>query len=176
MNNRTQCTNQDINCNKLGNLGESVIELGLSQVYKRIKITPKEINAQLKNADITCQGFPKMGIPDVSVEVKTEFKHTGNFFWETWSDKTTGRQGWGYTSEADDLYYLFWDTAIGYRIAGLKYKTFYFPYLKKNYPEIKQTKNEQGNESWGCLIPVDDKWLKPLRFDFNEAKKQLEKI
>lgn len=157
-------------CNLLGKMGQAVVVMGLSQVYRNVTETPDDIETQLLLADIICKGFEKMGIKDESIEVKTEYDHTGNLFWETWSNKRRGRLGWGKTSKADVLYYLFWRDAIGYRIPDLQTTIFNFEYYRKDYREVKQQKNDQTNDTWGCLVPVETDWLKATRFEFPIAR------
>lgn len=161
-------------CDELGRKGEFLIAAALRKVFCTVDDVPKEINQQLKDADIICRGLEQMAIPNIRVEVKTELRHTGNLFWETYSNKSTGRLGWGLTSKADVLYFLFWADAIGYRIDDLQSKIWAFDYSKKNYPEVQQKKYAQTNDTWGRLVPVDASWLKAQRFSFEAAKRHIE--
>jgi hypothetical protein len=91
-------------------------------------------------------------------------------FWETWSNKTFRRKGWGLTSKADALYYLFWDKAIGYRIENLPTVIFNFGYYRKDFKEVPQDKYNQHNDTFGCLVPVTTDWLHAKEFSFEAAK------
>jgi len=158
-------------------LGEMLVFDGLDKVYKNVRRTAKNMAAQLKYADIFCTGFPQILIPDLRYEVKTEFQHTGNLFWETYSNKGAGRKGWGFTSPADVLYYLFWNDGKGYRIDGLQRKIWVFDnHWKHKYPEVKQKKYDQENDTWGCLIPVNANWLESVEFDFSSMKSRVESV
>lgn len=155
--------------NELGKIGEGFIMEALRKVYSDVRETPKNINVQMEWADIVCVGNPAIGIPHKKIEVKTERKHTGNLFWETWSDKPKGRKGWGVTSTADELFYLFLDDRIGYRVESLQSSLWLFDYCRKEYKEVQQTKAQQANETWGCLVPVDADWLRAIPFTLPET-------
>lgn len=157
----------------LGNLGESVVKLALDRIYKNPRMVPKDINTQLEWGDIAINGCRELGIPRKKIEVKTELKHTGNLFFETMSNAKIGRKGWALTSQADELYYLFWQDAIGYRIPDFQRTMWIFDYDKKDFQEREQNKHEQNNQTIGRLVPVE--WLLSTgvgaaTFDFSELK------
>jgi hypothetical protein len=159
---------------KLGDMGEAVVHGVLKRVYADVRETPKEIDAQLKWADFVCVGEPDFGIPHTKVEVKTELEHTGNLFFETWSNKSTGRLGWAYTSTADEFFYLFWEAGIGYRIPEFQRVMWLFDYHRRDFREVEQGKHIQENDTWGCLVPIA--WLKSnfsgvVEFNFEAEKK-----
>lgn len=109
----------------------------------------------------------------VSIELKTEGRHTGNLFLETWSNRNLGdavshaergsNPGWLFKSRADVLLYYFLDRDIlcvagmlalqrwAFRLAG---KNDPWPALK--YPEMKQGKYEQTNDTHGVVVPIND--------------------
>ena len=162
-------------CDQLGDLGATVVRLALERVYRVVKETPKEINAQLKNADLMTFGLKALCIPDLRYEVKTERLHTGNLFFETWSNRKQGRRGWAVTTTCDVLYYLFWEDAKGYRIDDMQRKKWVLDYSKRDFPEVLQKRTEQTNDTWGLLVPVDCQWLGAQEFTFKPTKKYVER-
>lgn len=158
---------------KLGDKGEAVVEFGLKRVYCQPKPVPKNINHQLKFGDVVCPGFRSLGIPHLKIEVKTEFDFTGNFFFETHSNVHTNRAGWAITSPADELYYLFWDEAKGYRIPNFQHVKWHFDYYKDRFKEVDQKRHEQENLTRGRLVPIE--WvIEAIEFDFTEIKQVIE--
>jgi hypothetical protein len=162
----------------LGNLGEQVILEGLGKVYANPRETPKDIETQMEWADIVIGGNRNIGLPPRKIEVKTEAKYTGNFFFETMSNVALNRAGWAVTTPADTLYYLFWDTAQGYRIEALQSLIWLFDYHKDEFREVTQRKHQQRNETKGHLVPiqwVQGCYVEMTAFDFSESKSRLEK-
>ena len=163
---------------KLGDKGEAVIKYGLKRVYADPRTVPKDINTQLKYGDFVCPGFGEIGIQHLKIEVKTEQKYTGNLFFETMSNVDTGRDGWIATSTADELYYLFWDVARGYRIPLFQDVKWQFDYCKNRFKEVDQKKHQQENLTRGRLVPIE--WLMSLyvgavEFDFQKIKENVDK-
>jgi hypothetical protein len=162
-------------CMELGGQGESLVRYGLQKVYNDVKKVPSTINEQLVWGDLVVPGYAAMGIKNMKVEVKTERKHTGNLFWEWWSNKSTKREGWGQTSPADELYYLFWDDGAGYRIPDLQTVIWHVDYHKNDFQLVKQCKQTQDNDTWGYLIPIE--WFSQannlIKFDFNNLRNEI---
>ena len=92
-----------------------------------------------------------------TIEIKTENKHTGNFFFETWSNRKWHTLGWIFTIQADWLFYYFQDKYILYfmQVKSLKDCLFIDGLLWK-YPEVEQGKYNQRNDTWGRIVPVDE--------------------
>jgi hypothetical protein len=100
------------------------------------------------------------------LELKYETRHTGNLFIETWSNRSLLRMGWFLTLRTDYLFYGFSDPdRIVYvvRFKPLREwlwsidKSEKWPkYVIDKYRFVMQTKNEQGNDTWGYLVPVED--------------------
>ena len=165
-----------MNTFELGRTGEEFVRFGLDKVFKDTRKVPDQINEQLLWGDLVVKGSVAMGLSNIKVEVKTESKHTGNLFWEWWSNKSTQRKGWGQTSPADELYYLFWDDGVGYRLPNLQHSKWIVDYYceMSNFPFVQQKKNIQKNDSWGYLIPVE--WFiesnDAVRFEFDSLKEE----
>lgn len=97
-----------------------------------------------------------------TVEVKTERRHTGNLFIETWSNRTVEtemrRDGWVFTLHADWLVYVFLDCEIAYLMPLLKLKEWCLiegnAYL---YPEKTvhlSLDGKQRNTTIGHPVPI----------------------
>lgn len=98
-----------------------------------------------------------------SIELKCEEeqKHD-NFFLETWSNRSRYTPGWMFTLNCDFLFYYFRNTRTLYSIR--------FPLLREwafvrsgtvsrtgrlwEYPEKRQTKYSQLNDTWGRCVPI----------------------
>lgn len=129
-------------------------------------------------ANLPAAGRPLSGPTDelgrlVSIELKTERRHTGNLFLETWSNRNLSdaashaergsNPGWLFKSRADVLLYYFLDKDVlcvagmlalqrwAFRLAG---KNDPWPALK--YPEMKQGAYQQANDTHGVVIPISD--------------------
>jgi hypothetical protein len=87
------------------------------------------------------------------VEVKTEEKHTGNLFLETWSNKACNNPGWMVKSNADILIYHFLDNGMTY-LFDFKMLKKWFVEKGSAFPEYPQRKNSQENDTWGKIIPL----------------------
>ena len=155
----------------LGSLGESVVREGLKSAFKTVKDVPKNMDLQLEWADCVIVGCKSLGLPHIKCEVKTEKVHTGNLFWEWFSNKELGREGWGQTTNADEIYYLFWDDAIGYRLPNVQQTKWRIDYDKSSFRFIEQKKAIQNNDTWGYLVPIS--WFAKqdiIQFDFSDLK------
>jgi len=90
---------------------------------------------------------------DRFVEVKTEEKHTGNLFLETWSNKSCNNPGWMVKSDADILIYHFLDNGMTY-LFDFKLLKKWFVEKGSVFPEYPQRKNSQENDTWEKIIPL----------------------
>lgn len=101
-----------------------------------------------------------------SVEIKTEEKHTGNLFLESWSNRNLdtsdaysmfgSNPGWLFKLRADLLMYYFLDTDKLYVMDFLRLKRWAFGEWRiARFPERQQGRREQLNDSWGWCVPVD---------------------
>ena len=138
----------------LGQWGEDIVRFGLGLYHCKVLDVPNDINAQLEHGDMVVQGLSVLGLPGLKIEVKTERKWTGHLFWEWWSNKKDGRPGWGQTSPADELFYLFADTNQGYRLKDVSRLKWLIDYSKDRFKLVPQNKYKQNNDSWGYLVPV----------------------
>lgn len=96
-----------------------------------------------------------------TVECKAEEKHTGNLFIETWSNRKILRPGWLQTQKADVLAYFFLDVSVLYvmRMSALQDWAFgdepgtgnLWHYSNR---EVRQSKYDQHNDTWGRLVSV----------------------
>lgn len=110
----------------------------------------------------------------VSVEIKTERKHTGNLFLETWSNRNLDsrdnyyrcepKPGWFVTLRASQLLYYFLDTDTLYCIDMFALKRWAFGWLPADGVErqaniyrfpLRKAKCDQLNQTYGYLVPVE---------------------
>ncbi len=96
-----------------------------------------------------------------SIEIKAEEKFTGNLFIERWSNRSRFTPGWLETLNCDLLLYHFLgnDSLYGYNFYKLR-QWFYWGENGRhpaahNYPQVKQRKYSQLNDTWGYLVPID---------------------
>lgn len=140
---------------EVGDWAEDYVLDLLEQQFKTVKRVPKDITRQLEYGDIFVAGKSGLGISPLKVEVKAEERHTGNLFWEWVSNEGSNRDGWGKTTPADEIFYLFRDELIGYRITDVQNIKWLVDYYKTNFTKVFQNKYEQRNRTWGYLVPVD---------------------
>jgi hypothetical protein len=140
--------------NAVGLQGEAIVHSLLKTYHCDVRETPKDIEVQLKYADFVVPGIKQLGIGTEIIEVKTELLHTGNLYFETFSNANTGRKGWAYTSPADTFYYLFMDDLVGYRIPDFQNVMWHFDYCKAQFPDAPQSKYAQHNKTIGKLVPI----------------------
>lgn len=91
-----------------------------------------------------------------SIEIKTEEENKyGNFFLETWSNLSRHKMGWMFTLIADFLWYYFQNEKTLYSMQLPKLKDWAFTKRRiYQFPEKKQGKNEQLNDTWGRCVPI----------------------
>ena len=90
-----------------------------------------------------------------SAEIKAEEsnKH-GNFFLETWSNRARFTLGWMFNLNTDLLLYYFLDEDELYAIPFLKLRKWAFHQCRiYDFPERKQAKYDQLNDTWGRCVP-----------------------
>ena len=98
----------------------------------------------------------------IAIELKTEESNKyGNLFIETWSNKSRFTLGWIYTLSTDVIMYHFLLEDELYLISFERLRNWLFsndnnhPNIDK-YPELKQAKYDQLNDTWGRCIPIKD--------------------
>lgn len=135
---------------QIGNIGER-------RIIEWLKSWPQVIDAkrivsldeQFKGRDIL------VTLNDNSrftVEVKTEANDKyGNLFLETWSNRTTQRQGWLYTCQADFFVYQFANQPWGYWFQTKNLQSWA---TSCNVPEKMQQKRQQHNDTWGMCANI----------------------
>lgn len=100
-----------------------------------------------------------------SVEIKTEEKHTGNLFLESWSNRNLenadeqgllgSSPGWMLKLRADLLLYYFLDTDTLYALDFFKLRQWAFKDWRITlFSERPQGKRVQENDAWGWCVPV----------------------
>ena len=111
----------------------------------------------------------------ISIELKTEEKHTGNLFLEAWSNKCLENYqywrsnglnpGWMLKANADYIFYYFLNTDDLYIIRTIALQRWAFGYTgdKKEhqaniyrYKEKPQNKYSQLNKTTGWIVPIAD--------------------
>ncbi len=92
---------------------------------------------------------------DLKVEVDARY---GNFFLETWSNRSRFTLGWMYTASYDWLAYYFLQERKLYLLDFLKLRRWAFNYNGDGgfyeYPEREQRKYHQLNDTWGRCVPI----------------------
>jgi len=91
-----------------------------------------------------------------SIEVKAEeADEHGNFFLETWSNRERFTPGWMFTLNANLLLYHFLREDKLYKIPFLRLKKWAFHERRIfGWPERKQSKYSQLNDTWGRCVPI----------------------
>src|SRR5882672_6997215 len=97
----------------------------------------------------------------ISLECKAEEENThGNFFLETWSNRSRFTTGWMFTLNADWLLYHFLKEDELYVLPFLKLKCWAFGleggdgHIYK-FPEKPHRKRAQANDTWGRCVPIE---------------------
>lgn len=91
-----------------------------------------------------------------TIEVKAEEDcRFGNFFLETWSNRSRLTPGWMVTLRADLLLYHFLAEDLLYRIPLGKLQDWAFRRNRiYDFPERVQAKRDQRNDTWGRCVPI----------------------
>jgi hypothetical protein len=91
-----------------------------------------------------------------AVEIKSEQNaRYGNLFLELWSNKSRYTPGWMLTLQADVLFYYFVDERRLYILSMNKLKKWAFDNWRiTRFPERKQNKYVQMNDTWGACVPI----------------------
>ena len=98
----------------------------------------------------------------VGVEVKAEEENKhGNFFFETWSNRSRWKPGWMSGLDADVLCYYFIKEQELYLINLEKLRIWAFTLPERqrtqniyHFPEKPQSKYQQLNDTWGRCVPI----------------------
>lgn len=97
------------------------------------------------------------------LEIKAEQSNkSGNLFLETWSNKSRLNPGWLVKSRADYLLYYFVDSDELYRVSLPALQRWAFACDENHrenisrYPEKKQSKYDQLNDTWGACVPLSE--------------------
>ena len=93
-----------------------------------------------------------------AAEIKAELENKhGNFFLETWSNLSRFTAGWMVTLNTDVLLYHFVKQDELYVIPYKALRKWAFCDGKiYRYPERRQSKYDQLNDTWGRCVPIDD--------------------
>ncbi len=102
------------------------------------------------------------------VELKAEEEDTGNFFLETWSNKSRFTKGWMFNLNSNWLLWYFRDTGWLHTVDFRKLKTWAFESISDryysgpicDYREVPQRKATQRNDTWGHVVPIREINLK----------------
>jgi hypothetical protein len=119
----------------------------------------------------------------LTMEVKTEERHTGNLFLEVWSNRKTGRPGWMETCRSDVIGLLFLDREVCYVYDFARLREWangpshwkrhdgFSPSRRlDDFPLKPQGKYVQDNDTWGRCVPISTKDL-PLRATFIDGER-----
>lgn len=96
------------------------------------------------------------------IEVKAEERHTGNLFFERWSNRARFTPGWFETLKTDLIWYHFLDLDIVYELPFERLRKWFYhgnngahP-IAHNYVQKKQGKYIQLNDTWGYIVCIED--------------------
>jgi hypothetical protein len=103
----------------------------------------------------------------LAIECKIEKSSDyGNFFLETWSNRSRFTLGWMFTIQCAFLFYLFLDKLDLFIIPMQPLRVWAFAAPSKlvqcgtgrlfDYPEKRQGKYTQLNDTWGRCVPIHD--------------------
>lgn len=129
-----------------------------NEFINRYVITNKgKLSKELqKSAGDILYNSPNDTIYGIEIKAECENKYN-NFFLETWSNRSRFTLGWMYNLKTDFLFYYFLETRELYIINFQKLREWAF---WKNeiykYPEKKQNKYDQLNDTFGRCVPIDD--------------------
>lgn len=92
----------------------------------------------------------------LTLEFKFErAEHFGNFFLETWSNRARFKPGWFLMCQADILVYQFNSEQLAFLMKLHELRAWaYQGDLLYGYPEKRQSKYSQRNDTWGRPIPI----------------------
>jgi hypothetical protein len=105
-----------------------------------------------------------------TIEIKAEWKFTGNFFLELFSNRNLddpashamrgSTVGWLYTLRCDLLFYYFHDVDELYILRFFPLKQWAFGSGKESgliqfFEQKSQQKYYQRNDTWGAIVPID---------------------
>lgn len=128
----------------------------LQRWVQRVDSTDKDAFLQAIWGDFTVY---LNGLP-YGIELKVEQSNKwSNFYLETWSNREWFTLGWLYKLQADTLLYFFIEqkTLYSIRVPALKQWAFGVGDGQGNiykYPERKQSKYNQKNDTWGRCVPI----------------------
>ena len=110
---------------------------------------------QKNYGDILAKKNNQLLFIDIKVEKTCKY---GNFFFETWSNKSRGTPGWFPEGgvKADLLFYIFLDKPEAFYIIDLPYAREWAKTGIEKYPEKSQKKYDQLNDSWGRCVNIQD--------------------
>jgi len=125
-----------------------------------VRPVPDNIQTQHRYGDKWLASFRHQDA--IEVELKSEAKHTGNLFVETWSDIRSGVHGWLYHySDETRLAYAFNDTHTLYtcQLGELRkwaHGAGYDAAIRiEDFRQVEQHKHKQRNLTVGRLVPVE---------------------
>ena len=140
----------------LGNNAEREVLAFLQAIAGRVEITKSSEFLQSVWGDFTIfKGDQPYGI-----ELKAEASNRhGNFFLETWSNRSWFTLGWLFKLRGDSLFYYFVEEKELWTIKMPALKAWAFgteklPGQVWQYPEKRQAKHDQHNDSWGRCVPI----------------------
>lgn len=134
------------------------VTMFLQSLTRRVSLTEASEFLQAVWGDYTIikNGFP------YGIELKAEAQNRhGNFFLETWSNRAWFTLGWMYKLRGDSLFYYFIQDRELYTLSIPALQAWAFgtddsPGRIYAYPEKRQLKYEQKNDSWGRCVPIAD--------------------
>ena len=133
----------------------------------RIVLTDDQPILQKTIGDMIVQ---HLGHSPYTAELKAEEtnKH-GNLYLESWSNKPLLTPGWMHTTRADRLWYFFLEQRLLYSCNMSDLREWAFVKRRaKDFPEKRQEKREQLNETWGFCVPISILELEIMSFNHIE--------
>lgn len=124
----------------------------------RVVLTGKGTNAKelQKTAGDALFNCPAGKVWTVDWKIEVANLHN-NFFLETWSNRSRYTLGWMYTLQTDILLYYFFKEKDLYSIKFAALREWAFikgRIYDQEFPEKKQNKYKQMNDTWGRCVPI----------------------
>lgn len=132
------------------------VTMFLQSLTPRVSLTEASEFLQAVWGDYT---ILKNGLPyGIELKAEAENRH-GNFFLETWSNRAWFTLGWMYKLRGNSLFYYFVQEKELYTISIPALQAWAFGSNDKpgriyGYPEKRQSKYFQKNDSWGRCVPI----------------------
>lgn len=147
-------------CRKIEAESRRLLTPAMHEMFNSFHWYPKSAGIEFEKKNGDASGVYIRTKERSTIEHKCEQKNKyGNFFLETWSNKSLRRDGWLWTSLASMLIYHFIDDDIAYLLRFDALRNWATADVHgvsrlKTFPEKKQAKYIQENDTWGRTVPI----------------------